>query len=354
MVVILAASAAAEDLMIQDFEIDSVDEDDEVKPGETLTITFDVVNVISDDIEDIEVELWFERSGTKLEDKNGDRINPEFDLNDIDAGDDKDIRYEFEIPWEVDDGDRWDIMVRVKGRNAEDSSRVDFEDTFGEFKIEKDSHELFVDASFDPETVDCGDHVQLDVLVRNIGTNDEENVNITIINTLIGINKREVVYLDEDPEEDDNYFEETYSFNVNDDLNPGLYELTVRAKYDNGYEEAYKTITLDVANCQFSAGSQTGDSSDDSDDQDGSQDSGTGTSDNDSTAGQTGTQQPTTGTTAPVNYVPATPSASPKDGGSDTTLILLIVVGEVALIIIIVLVYLLVRKPKPKAPEYRY
>ncbi|MBU0536696.1 MAG: hypothetical protein KKE20_07045, partial [Nanoarchaeota archaeon] len=184
--VLCTTMVLAEDLMIQSFELDSTGEDIEVKPGETLKVSFDVVNVGTDDLEDIEVEMWFERSGTKLEDANGDKIRPTFDLNDIDAGDDKSVDYEFKIPWEVDDGDRWEIFVKLKARNPEDSSRIDFEENPGYFRVEKESHEVLVIASFEPNNIDCGDNVKLNVEVRNIGTNDEDDVNLTSVNKVIG------------------------------------------------------------------------------------------------------------------------------------------------------------------------
>jgi len=337
--VILATNALADDLMIQSFELDSIGEDEEVKPTETLTIKFDVVNVADSDIEDIEVEMWFQRGATKLEGNDGTRISPVFDLRDIDEGEEKSVKYDLVIPWVVNEGEKYDVIVKMKGKNTNTSTRFSYENTMGTFRIEKESHELYIDASFNPDSLDCGDDAKLHVYIRNIGKSDEESVNLTAVNKLIGIDAKEVFYLDSDPEDAENLFEKTYSFVVNNNANPGTYELSVRALYDGGYKEGLKTISLKVNECEFASGSQPTQT--------------TPPTTNTQTPNQSGNQQPAAQPT--TNYVPAQPSAAAtkKTEGMGTSTIVLIIIGEIALIIIIVLVYILVKRNRaPKAPEF--
>ncbi|MCX6706584.1 MAG: hypothetical protein NT001_00370, partial [Candidatus Woesearchaeota archaeon] len=181
--------------MVQDFELKSVDVDneDEVKPAEVLTISFSVVNTANETFENIQTDMWFEKSSSvKLHDNNDDIIRPSFDLNDIDAGDDKSVDYDLTIPWDVKNGERYEIIVRMKGRNSTSNMIQTFQETIGSFKIVKENTELYLNASFNPLRVTCGDDADLHIAVRDIGGNDESGVNLTAVNKVIGIEIREL------------------------------------------------------------------------------------------------------------------------------------------------------------------
>ncbi len=340
---VLCAGTAIAGLEIQDFDLDSEGDDELVKPGEELTVKFDVVNTGSYDLEDVEAELWFEEGGSKLEDNNGDNINPEFDLRDLDEGDSKNVKYTFKIPWEVEDTERYDIFVKVKAKNASNNNRESIEEKLGKFRVEKENHELMIKTHFEPQKVDCGGDARLYVSVRNIGSNNEDDINLTAINTLIGVNAREFFYLDKDFD-DENLFEKSYPFTVKENLNPGMYELTVRVEYDRGYRKQHKTTNITVESCDFTPQDEQ------------SQDSGQDTESPNQTGQEAGNDsREKESSQDSISYVPAKPSGgqkAAKDDSIDNMTILLIVLGELALIIILMLAYLLFRTgKKPRKPE---
>ena len=320
LVAVIASSVHAE-LKAQDLEMKSVGEDDEVKPGEVLSISYLVNNEANIDFEDINVEMWFERGGSKLQDNQEDTLRPTFDLNDIDAGDDKSINYDLTIPWDVDDGERYDIKVKVKGTNSTSNIKITSEYSLGSFKIVKENRELFLNTSFSPAAVTCGDNTVLHIDLRNIGKNDEEAVNLSAVNKVIGINVREVFDMSDSFSDDTTLFSKDYTFAVNKNINPGKYELSVRANFDGGYKEVLGTINLAV-DC---VPSQT-------------QPAPPATPANNSQTlpANDGNQQPT----------PALPAAPAAKTSDRTQMIIIIVAGEVAILIIVLLVYLIMRKNK--------
>lgn len=326
------ASAVHADLKAEDLELKSVGEDDEVKPGEVLSISYIVKNTADIRFEDISVEMWFEKGATKLKDNNDDTIKPTFDLNDIDAGDERDISYDLTIPWDVDDGEKYDIIVKIKGTNYTSNIKQTYpEYNLGSFKIVKDNRELFLNTSFEPAAVTCGDNTVLHIDLRNIGRNDEDAVNLSAVNKIIGIEVREVFDMSDSFDDETNLFSKDYTFAVNKNINPGKYELSVRANYDGGYKEVLGTISLAV----------------------------------DCVPTQAPPAQPPTQPVIPANnsqtppanngqgnqqQTPALPAAPAAKTTDRTQLIIIIVAGELAILLIILLVFLIVRKNK-KRPQ---
>lgn len=343
--IILLAAIADAVLTVQDFELSSLDVDDEVKPGEVLEISFDIVNGGNEDYEDVDVEMWFEKSGTKLEDNSGNNIKITFNLRDIDEGKDKPASYDLITPWEVNNGERYDILMKIKGKNTNTSLRETLESTVGTFKITKLNHDIFMNTSFNPASVDCSKYVNLFVSLRNIGKDDEDDINLTAVNKVVGVDIKEFLYLDNNPSEDDNLFEKTYPFTIKPDVNPGVYEVSVSARYDNGYEEASKTVNLTVKSCDNVQQPTTP-----------QQPASTTPEQQTTTQPPVANYTPSQPTTQPsTNYVPAQPTgAKPKQAGTSNSLIMWIVAGEIGLVIIILLVYLIVRgrRQKPTQPQF--
>ncbi|MCX8146950.1 MAG: hypothetical protein N3D84_00595, partial [Candidatus Woesearchaeota archaeon] len=236
-------------LDLEDFEFESEGEDDKVRPTEELKIRFVLSNNGNDTLEDVTVRMWFEEGSEKLEDNNGNTIMYTAELHDIEGSADETIRYSFTIPFGVSDGEKYDVKVEVKAKNLTSNTRETYKYNPGSFKISRNSHELFVNASLDKKEATCGDPINMKITVVNIGTNEEEDVNLTAINKAVGIDVRENIYLNYRVTSDKNIFEKTYPFTIPLNANPGVYEITARASYDDGYKFAYSTKNLTIRPC---------------------------------------------------------------------------------------------------------
>jgi len=226
-----------------------------LKPGETLIVEVDIENKAEFDIEDIQLEVWFEdSSGRKLEDDDNDDIedDSEFDLDEGDDEgdvDDDDVIFEFEMPYDVDDNDEYIVYVRAEGEQGNDSSIKYMDlDTSKTIKFEREKHELVIyKAVLNPDSVKCSRNVVLDIGVRDIGEKDEDDVRLTIINSELDVNVVDTFDIEEDA--DDNEFRSSYSFKAADEAGAGLYPIFIRVEYDEGDETVTETVNLEVEDC---------------------------------------------------------------------------------------------------------
>ena len=236
--------------------LNSVDKDDKLKPGEALEVEVDIKNRGEIDMENVEMKIWFEdSSGRKLEDDDNDEIEDDSEF-DLDAGDDEgdlddeDVTFTFEMPFDVDDGDKYIVVVEAVGEQSNDSSvkyrDIDRSETI---EFEKEKHEVEISrAAATPSTVSCRRSVTLDVSVRNIGEK-EEDVQLTILNTGLGVSLSDSFQLDNDASDNDNIEQRSFLFTVKDDVVEGFYPLSVVASFNDGRDTASENINLQVNDC---------------------------------------------------------------------------------------------------------
>ncbi|RMF06863.1 hypothetical protein D6764_01210, partial [Candidatus Woesearchaeota archaeon] len=165
-------------LRVRDVNLDSPGADDEVKPGEELTVEVEVENTDEDiDLEDVVVTLRFKRGSHYLEDDDGDEIEEESDEFNLDADDRETVTFTVTMPYEdFDNGDEYDVEITVEGRNADDRSQVfTAKDDSETITMKKETHEIvFTEAAISPGTVRCSRKTAIDIGVQNIGRKDED------------------------------------------------------------------------------------------------------------------------------------------------------------------------------------
>lgn len=242
-------------LEITKVRLESDGTNNRLKPGETLIVEIDIENKGEIDIENIKLEVWFEDSnGRKLKDDDNDVVEDDSNF-DLDEGDDEgdvdddDVIFEFEMPYDVEDGDEYVVYVRAVGEQGNDSSikymDIDISKTI---KFEREKHELVIyKAVLNPDSVKCSRSVVLDIGVRDIGEKDEDDVRLTIINSELDVNVVDTFDIEEDA--DDNEFRSSYSFKVADEVAGGLYPLFIRLDYDDGDETVTETVNIEVEDC---------------------------------------------------------------------------------------------------------
>ncbi len=219
-------------------DIEDVSED-EPEPGENIDIDVEIDNIGDLDLEDIKVEV-------KIEDiDDNDDLEEESDEFDLDEGDNEDLTFEFEIPLNVDEG-TYNIIVIVDG---EDENGDNFEVTqifMDEIDVQKpEDDEIAIESvSISPETIRCGQSMDIDVRAVNVGTDDQDDMYLEV--TLEGV---DVVLtssrfdLDSDDYDDR---EDTRSFTarIPSDAEEGTYFIGVAAyNEDNDF---IRTRELDV------------------------------------------------------------------------------------------------------------
>ncbi len=170
------------------------------------------------------------------------------DMADLDYGDKDSISFNAEIPTDAEDGDDYDIDIKVTGR---DEYGVLYVDTFStNIEVKKESHEILITgATLSPKTVSLctpNNRVTLNVDLKNNGRYNENRVALTIDNTDLDIAQRfNQIELDRDDVK-----RETYTFNVPNSTLPGTYDLLLTSYYSSDIDSVFQTISLNVLPCQ--------------------------------------------------------------------------------------------------------
>ncbi len=233
-----------------DGKTDTVSDDDTIgknaKPGSTVEFKVELQNLYTKeedlDIEDIEVTVTIE----EIDD--GEDLEETAEISKISADRDKSTTLKFNLPYIIDE-DSFNVEIHVEG-DDENGTSPDADFSWNvDLEVEKDKHALMVyKAVLTPETISCGKDAYLDLTVLNIGSEDEDEVVITLKNDNLNFNKREEISIDSGT--DEAQFKETYFIDVQDTLAAGTYPIEIKAFYDTDRLEDTKKVNLIVEECK--------------------------------------------------------------------------------------------------------
>jgi hypothetical protein len=315
---------------------------DSVIPGSKIKLSVRVENLWDSSVDRHEIKK-IEAVGILDEMGDEDEQEESVDLDNIDPGDRSNTgTLEFVVPEAVDE-DTYNLELTVTG---EDQDGTDYEISFDiDVNVEKQNHLLWIKkAVVQQSTISCSRNIVISTNVKNIGANDEDGMELTLINSALGISKSDFFDLDSgDYDDSDTERLKDYSFKIADSVAPGTYDIEVKAYYENANKYESATIPLIVQKC--------------------STDGSTGTTGSTGTSGSTGTtttppkQEPenvqvvtnpsTTQIKVPVTAKPVSTGGAASSEAfidSDTFLILLIGAIVVLLIVCAVMIFALARK----------
>lgn len=244
-VLVLGLAQVALGALSGGFVIEIDVDDDQVKPGESFSVEVDVTNNISIDMEDVEVEVVVK----DIDDEGSDDLDDDDNIDDLDSkgssGDDDSIEFDFDVPYAVDEGD-YDIIITVTGE-AENGTKYETV-VNATVEVEKDKHELIMkQPSVDFETLKCSRTTEMSVTLWNIGRKDED-VDLSVYNTELGINQRQSFELEKGDDEDDIKSRRRFVLDLTD-AEPKSYIFFTKAGYDSGDEQETESFILKVEDC---------------------------------------------------------------------------------------------------------
>ena len=236
---------------------DSIDA--EAKPEDKIVFTFKVDNLFDKDynfgdFEDVEISL-------KIDDRDfGDDIDEDSKEFDLDAGEDKDdIDISFDVPDDADDGD-YEVEITLSGVLKETGARhsVTAKLTL-EVNLESDDVRI---RSIEPNplTLQCSRDATISVLVKNQGTNDQDDVVLNVDSSPLGINERFTsIDLDELGGSNDDARKE-FRVSLGENFAAGTYEYEVRAFIEGDKLMDSERGTVRVEDCvrRTTTGTTTG------------------------------------------------------------------------------------------------
>ena len=227
-------------LRIKNVEVDSDDLDDggsaDIEPGTSVDVEVEVENIGSEDMEDIEVEVRI------LDIRDGNRdIEEDADEFDLDAGDEETATVGVNIPDDLDE-DSYDLIIEVRG--VDDNGARHVATLRGELDVNKEDHDLRLSAELSAAEISCTRTPTVDVTVRNLGEDDEDDVRITATSSALGVSEEAS---DLDVDEGDR-LHRSFVLTLTQ-AREGSYSIDVRVYRDNNDLEDTASLPLRITAC---------------------------------------------------------------------------------------------------------
>lgn len=220
---------------------------EDAKPGDNLEFRVEMKNTYTSaenlKINDITVNVRVEG----LDDgEDIDKDSNEFDLS---PGSTKRVVLKFQVPLEIDE-ESLDVVIQADGEDRNGTSQEN-EMTL-RLNIDKESHKVMITRNtLSPAEISCSrKNIGLAVTLLNIGSEDEDEVNVQISNSELGIDiKDSIGELRAEPNEPESRFSKIYKFNVPANIEAGSYPIDLRVLYNDDRKVTEVSQTLTINDC---------------------------------------------------------------------------------------------------------
>ncbi len=225
-----------------EIEVKEPDNGEKIYPGDIISFEVVVDNNNDDDDLDVTVEAFLYDV-----DEDEEVASAESESKTIKDNDDQKFEFDLEVPKDIDIEDEFVIFVKVY---------EDEEDQCNEERIEitpkRKSHAVAIkDVNMNTLSATCGETIEAEIDVQNIGTSDEDNVYVRIQNLQLGLNvKTDEIDLKEYDDDDDSATLRV-NFIVPEGANEGDYPLVIEAVFDDGDASDFysESMVLTVDGC---------------------------------------------------------------------------------------------------------
>ncbi|MFH1409140.1 MAG: hypothetical protein ABIH34_04495 [Nanoarchaeota archaeon] len=233
--------------------------DNNIKDGEEVSESAGPLDGITFDVK------VKNRYGTNVDDETSDITNAfvRVTIEDIDDGDELEDESEdfeitasnthteslrFQVPLKVEQG-TYKVIIYVEGDDGNDKTHTDTMQI--EVRVKKEDHSLrLYTADIDRGTVRCNRGNNLDIVLWNLGSNDEEETFLSVRAEEFDFSVFEGPFLlDADPDDDNNIYDKSYPFTIPENLGPGAYQIELRAYYESDILGDYRALTVIVEDC---------------------------------------------------------------------------------------------------------
>lgn len=221
--------------VVGDIELDvtSPENNDEFSIGENIHVEADVNNNGADNMNIIvEAQLYDTKDSKVVKTVKSEAIK-------VKDGDSETFYLDVPIPTNLDEEDSYAVYIKAyeKGNEEKNCNEESID-----VDIVRESHLVITDnVAFMPASAACGDSVNAEVNVKNVGSNDESDVSVRLRNSQLKLDqKSEYFDLDQYGGSDDEAVK-TFTFNVPIDAKEDKYPIEVIVTFDDG-EKSYSTV----------------------------------------------------------------------------------------------------------------
>ena len=215
-------------------DVSKPDEDDEFEVGDLIDIEAEVTN----DGESKDVVLEVILYNIDEDDEESDERSSD---ERIGEGDSDEFELSLEIPENFNEDDDYIVYFKAYEDNNEDEECVE-----GAFSIDlvRDEDDVVINNVFvSPTLVSSGGNFEVLVEVENRGSEDKDDVYVTVSNPSLGISARSQEF-EVERAGDDDFVVESISVDVPSDAEGGEYDLRIQVFYDGGRDEVVETFSV--------------------------------------------------------------------------------------------------------------
>ncbi len=219
--------------------IEKVDDGDGIKLNEATKITVKVQNDYREDMENVQVAVT-------IMDVDGDDLEEESADFDLKPGDDDEAVLEFDLTGEEVEKSEYTLEIVVEGE-ADDGTEHRTVQT-ATISVDREKHQVIIEkTSLSAATLQCDRLTTLQVMLKNVGESDEDEVKVTIRNDKLGLEESQDNIELEDFASQDNDYKASFSLELAE-AEMGTYPITVEV-YRDGSLEASGEVSLEVKEC---------------------------------------------------------------------------------------------------------
>ena len=220
-------------------------------------IEVEVENQYDEDMKDVVITV-------EILDVDGDDLeeySDEFDMDSNGGNDDqREETVEFDLTDEQVDEDEYEVVVTVEGED--DNGARHTTEEVKTVNVDRDKHKIVItDAALSPSSLSCGlqlEQASLEVRIKNVGESDEDDVEIVVKNSEMGLDSRRSNIELDDFSGNDNDYRATFQIEVDKEVKAGTKKLDIQVYRDGNLEDT-EEITLTIPSCgdQATGGSTT-------------------------------------------------------------------------------------------------
>ena len=215
-----------------DIEIEfiNIDNNEDFNIGDKISSTLRISNDLNED-KNFNIKTYFyDTTDNKIIEKDSKKISINKNKNKI-------IDFEFDIDINLDADNNYALLTVVNDNQCNQGfKKIDV--------VRKDNKIIIDKIEIKPNEFICGDPLNLNVYVQNIG-NEDQDVYIKLKNSKLKIDEQTEGFKLEKFDKDDSEKKE-FNFNIPDTIQSGTYTLRTEIYYGNQKEYADKIITLGI------------------------------------------------------------------------------------------------------------
>ncbi len=206
---------------------------------ESNEIEVTVMNEYTKDIEDVLVTV-------KMLDVDGDDIEEESEEDNIKDGDKQEFQTTFDLSGETLDEEEYTLEITAEGEATDGSEHQAL--ATARVKVDRKRHEVIIkQAALSSNILKCLRQTNVQATIENIGTSDEDDIEIKVKNTALGIDlSKGNIELDKYSRRNNDY-RATFDLAL-EDAPAGTYPITIEL-YREDKQEDTQELTLSVEEC---------------------------------------------------------------------------------------------------------